>query len=616
MKCKICGGHLYYKDGFYWCENCKSKHNLSSVYELIEVFIAYIENDEQGRRTRDSIIAQDLFHKLTNAGISAFYQRASAENLTEKDFDVACKKCASQSKILMFVGTSKENFNKLVLDYYDLLSDKKIIPVYADMKANNLPPELNKLQSLNYNNVGSVSDMINRILKILGREEEIVSARAVHKNKNKKRKMLYISLISVLSFIIGISAYIVFGTTLVLPERKYEAAQTFIENEKYADAINILISIAGYKDSNDLLKGVYDRYGGYYQNDDNTIVLHLSVCDNSKITVEINEKSTNDSLIKITENAEIDKNIATIFFNDSINQQGVVMLELTNDGINLNIQRENTESKSVFFQINEKSDEPVLEQITDETIKNWLLNGITESDLIAKGYELEFEQPIERDEKVAVYKIKNTDIKLALYPLNDIDAKHLSGANHLFENKPEDERVVMGVGAPAELLAPQKIGERDLPFIDKDILYVPNGGDFHFLFVYFPDSNSEINSDTIISCTSKILQEESFWILLTEEVYTQRVKRAATAKCGTNLIKGDIVLEAENETEYLYSCAIKQSQMAAMYKINKNNYDVTFITELPAYQHFNQSGYKDTITVNWEAYPEYFGEFIGGRNEN
>lgn len=612
MKCKICSGQLYYKDGFYWCENCKSQHDLSSVYELIEVFIAYIENDEQGRRTRDSIIAQDLFHKLTNAKISAFYQRVSAENLTEKDFDVACKKCASQSKILMFVGTNKENFDKLVLDYYNLLSDKKIIPVYADMNANNLPPELNKLQSLNYNNVGSVSDMINRILKILGREEEIVFAEAAHKNKNKKRKILYISLISVFLIIIGISACIVFRTTLVLPEKKYEAAQTFIENEKYADAINVLISIDDYKDSNDLLKGIYDRYVGYYQNDDNTIVLHLSVYDNSVITVEIDERSANNSLIKITENAEIDKNIATIFFNDSINQQGVVMIELTNDGINLNIQREHAESKSVFFQINEKSDAPVLEQITAETIKNWLLNGITESDLVAKGYELEFEQPIERIEEIAIYKIKNTDIRLALYPLHIDDTEHLSGVKHLFENKPEADRVVMGVGAPAELLAPQKIGASDLPFINEDILYVPNGDDFYFLYLYFPDSNSEINSDTIISCTSKILQQESFWTLMTKEVYTQRVKRAAVAKYGINLIKGpNILLEAENETEYLYSCVIEQSQTAAMYKINKNNYDVTFITELPAYQQLNPSGYGYTTTVNWEAYPKLFSEFIG-----
>ena len=160
------------------------------------------------------------------------------------------------------------------------------------------------------------------------------------------------------------------------------------------------------------MKSVYDRYGVYYQSDDNNIGMHLSISDNSIISVEIYEKDMDNSLIKITENAEIAKNIAAISFNDSLNQQGIIMIELTNDGINLNIRWEHAESKSVFFQLNEKSDEPILEQITAETIKDWLLDGITESDLIAKGYELEFEQPIERDVKIAVYKIKNTDISI------------------------------------------------------------------------------------------------------------------------------------------------------------------------------------------------------------
>ena len=589
MRCKICNGQLYCKDGFYWCENCNRQYNLSSVYENIEVFIAYIENDEPGRRTRDSIIAQDLFHKLTNAGISVFYQRISAEDLTEKDFDVACKTCASQSKILMFVGTNKENFDKLMLDYHDLLSDKSIIPVYADMNADDLPTELNKIQSLNYNNVGSVSDMISRILQILGRNEEIVFTEAVHKHKNKKKKMLCVLLISILLIVIGISAYIVFGTTLVLPEKKYEAAQTLIQNEKYADAISVLFSIIDYKDSSDLMKSVYDRYGGYYQSDDNNIGMHLSISDNSVISVEINEKDMDNSLIKITENAEIAKNIAAISFNDSLNQQGIIMIELTNDGINLNIRREHAESKSVFFQLNEKSDEPILEQITAETIKDWLLNGITESDLRAKGYELEIEQPIERDEKIAVYKIKNTDIKLALYPLYYDETEHLSGVKQLFENKPDGDRAVMGVGAPAELLTPQKIGTHDLPFIDKNILYVPNGDYFHFLYFYFPDSNSEINSDTIISCTSKILQQESSWTLMIREVYTQHIKRVAAAEYGIDLTEYDISLEAENETEYLYSCVTERGQTAAMYKISKNNYKVTFITELSVYKQPDRS---------------------------
>lgn len=514
MRCKNCGGQLRYQEGFYLCKNCNSRYDLTSVYEDIDVFVAYIENDEQGRRTRDSIIAQDLFHKLENAKISAFNQRISAENVTGNDFEMVCKTCAAQAKIFLLVGTNKDNFEKLTADYRDLFSDKKIIPVYADMHADDLPSELNKLQSLNYNTVGSAADMVKRILQLLGREEENVFTEAVHKHKNKKKKILCISLISVLLIIIGISAYVVFGTALVLPGKKYEAAQTLIQEEKYVDAINVLSDIADYKDSSDLLRGIYDRYEGYYQNDDNTIGLHFIVSDNSVISVEINEKGTDNSIIKITEDCEINKNIATVAFNDSTNQQGTSMIELTNDGINLNVQREQAASKNVFFPLDKKSDVPILEEITAETIKNWLTNGITESELIAKGYELEFERPVYRANEIAVYKIKNTDVRIALYPLGIFETEHLSGIKKFFENKPDNDRVVMGVSAPANILSPQKVGESSIPFVEADILYVP-GSEFDSstrpLNLWVTDTTSVINNDTIIGCTSELLMGEEYW---------------------------------------------------------------------------------------------------------
>lgn len=509
MQCKNCGGKLHYQNGFFLCENCNNRYDLTSTDEYIDVFIAYIENDKQNRRTRDSIIAQDLFHKFENAKISAFYQRVSAENLTESDFENVLKKCAAQAKILLFVGTNRDNFEKLIIYYHDF-SSKKIIPVYSGMNANDLPSKINKLQSLNYDAVGAAADIERRVLQLLGREEEITFLEAVYKHKNKKKQILFISLISVLIILVGISAYVVFGTTLVLPGKKYEAAQTLIMNEKYADAINILSDIADYKDCSDLLKGIYDRYEGYYQTKDNSIGLHLIISDDSVISVEINEKSDNNAIVKITENAEINKNTATVSFNDSINQQGTAIIELTNEGINLNIQREQAENKTIFFQLNEKSDIPISEEITAETIKDWLLNGITESDLMAKGYEIAFERPVYRAIEMAIYKIKNTDIRIALYPLGISETEHLSGIKYFFDNQPDNDRVVMGVSAPAEILAPEKVGKSSAPFVEDDILYVP-GGEFDYIGLYITDSTPVINSDTIIGCTSKILMGEEYW---------------------------------------------------------------------------------------------------------
>lgn len=518
MRCKICGGELRYQNGLFICINCDSKFDLTDVYENIDVFIAYIENDDQGRRTRDSIIAQELFNKMEGAKITAFYQRISAENLSGDDFETVCKVSAAQSKIILLVGTNKISFEKLIEEYSDQFHDKTVIPVYSDMSAYDLPPELNKLQALNFNNVGAVSDMIKRILQILGRREEIDFEEAVQKYRKKKKKAILISIVIVLIIIFGAGSYVVLGTSLVLQSKKHEHAQALIEAENYAEAINVLSDLSGYKNSDDLLKGIYDRYEGYYQSEDKSTGLHLTISDDWLALVEINETDQDGRITRITENAEISRNMINLAFNDSENRQGNAVIELANNGINLKIRRDQTESeigsKSVFFALNEKSDSPILEEITAETIKQWLLNGINESELKARGYELVFETALYKDTAESQYGIKNTDIKVALYN-HDI-----SKADDPFV----DDRTAVGFSAPANILIPDKIGGSPAPYVENDILFVPNsllvltGNPIDF---WIQEEISAIGNDTMVSCTSKAMVGDEIWqSLLNEYIYS------------------------------------------------------------------------------------------------
>ena len=66
MRCKNCGAELTAKNGLYICESCGSTSEISLGYEVSDVYIAYIESDEQGRRTKDSIIGQEIYNKLEN----------------------------------------------------------------------------------------------------------------------------------------------------------------------------------------------------------------------------------------------------------------------------------------------------------------------------------------------------------------------------------------------------------------------------------------------------------------------------------------------------------------------------------------------------------------------
>ena len=53
---------------------------ISQKEEPFDVFICYKETDKDGRRTPDSVLANDLYHQLTNEGFKVFFSRITLED--------------------------------------------------------------------------------------------------------------------------------------------------------------------------------------------------------------------------------------------------------------------------------------------------------------------------------------------------------------------------------------------------------------------------------------------------------------------------------------------------------------------------------------------------------
>ena len=86
MKCKNCGGELIFQNGMGLCESCKNTYRLDYGFENTEVYICYTESDAQGRRTKDSIIAEELYQKLESSnhvGRDAAAKRRFAEAMAQ-----------------------------------------------------------------------------------------------------------------------------------------------------------------------------------------------------------------------------------------------------------------------------------------------------------------------------------------------------------------------------------------------------------------------------------------------------------------------------------------------------------------------------------------------------
>ncbi len=604
MRCENCGGKLTVKDGLFYCESCKSKFDLSLGFEKTDVFIAYIENDEYGHRSKDSVIGQEICNKLENSKIRTYYQRISAEDFFGDTVELLSATAFNLAEVVIFLGTSNHHFTELLEKYRNKLTDKIILPVYVDMDARELPNELKSLQALNYNSVGAISDLTKSILKIIGRENEINVINEGERIRKKQKMTVLISILCVFLIVLATAVYIVFGTTFVLSSKKYDYAQKSIENEKYAEAIVMLNKIYDYKNSNILLSEIYNKYAGYYQSKDGTIGLHIIISDNRNANIEITETSSTFGIVKISENAEITTDTIKIYFNDSENNQGTAFIEFTNQGINLSVDIDNGNNWKTFFDISDKSDQPILEEINASTIKSWLKSKTTEQNIKSLGYQLVFEHALYKDTASSQYNIKNTEIKVALfdYDISKTDGTIGSTAPIL------DSKTAFGFTAPANILIPEKIGQSALPYIEDDILYIPNSEmeqSYKQLDFYIPDTERTdiITDDMQIGCTSKALLSTEHWNSLVEKyVYETRIKMTALNEYGNSIetVFG-IKAEAESDTHYLFSVRLNNSNTYLLYRINKSDFTVEYINKA----YFDES----ESTVRWQIYSDLADEF-------
>lgn len=55
--------------------------SISQQEAPFDAFICYKETDDQGRRTPDSVLANDLYHQLINEGFKVFFSRITLEDI-------------------------------------------------------------------------------------------------------------------------------------------------------------------------------------------------------------------------------------------------------------------------------------------------------------------------------------------------------------------------------------------------------------------------------------------------------------------------------------------------------------------------------------------------------
>ncbi len=172
--------HIYEEEANAINEIQKGILAISQKEEPFDVFICYKETDNNGRRTQDSVLANDLYHQLTAEGFKVFFSRITLEDKLGVAYEPYIFAALNSAKVMVVLGTKPEYFNAVwvknewsrYLGIVKQSAGKKIlIPAYRDMEAYDLPDEFSHLQAQDMSKLGFMQDLIRGIRKIISVEE-------------------------------------------------------------------------------------------------------------------------------------------------------------------------------------------------------------------------------------------------------------------------------------------------------------------------------------------------------------------------------------------------------------------------------------------------------------
>lgn len=170
---------VYEREAAYIDKVQKGILEISNKEEPFDVFICYKESDERGRRTKDSVLAQELYYQLEREGFKVFFSRITLESKLGTEYEPYIFAALNSAKVMVVVGTKPEYFNAVWVKnewsrYLMLMQEDRsrtLIPAYKDMDPYDLPDALSMFQAQDMSKLGFMQDLIHGITKIAKSDE-------------------------------------------------------------------------------------------------------------------------------------------------------------------------------------------------------------------------------------------------------------------------------------------------------------------------------------------------------------------------------------------------------------------------------------------------------------
>ena len=148
--------------------------SISSKEKPFDVFICYKETDASGRRTQDSVLANDIYYQLTQAGLRVFYAAITLEDKLGTEYEPYIYAALHSAKVMLVIGTKPEYFEAVWVKnewsrYLAIMNNDRnrtLIPCFRDMDAYDLPEEFAHLQAQDMSKIGFINDIVRGIRKL------------------------------------------------------------------------------------------------------------------------------------------------------------------------------------------------------------------------------------------------------------------------------------------------------------------------------------------------------------------------------------------------------------------------------------------------------------------
>ncbi|MBP5780689.1 MAG: toll/interleukin-1 receptor domain-containing protein, partial [Clostridia bacterium] len=158
---------------------------ISSKEDPFDVFICYKESDDAGTRTKDSVLAQDLYYELIREGYKVFFSRITLEGKLGTEYEPYIFAALHSAKVMIVVGTSKMNLEATWvrnewLRYLAIMKEdrnRKLIPAYQDMDPYDLPDALSMLQAQDMSKLGFMQDILDNVNRLVHGTEGALPAK-------------------------------------------------------------------------------------------------------------------------------------------------------------------------------------------------------------------------------------------------------------------------------------------------------------------------------------------------------------------------------------------------------------------------------------------------------